>query len=267
MAELADACGSGPHGATLGGSNPLVSTSTVGSVFVSNSLAQKDPEFVRTTFASISSRYDFANHLLSGGLDFYWRAHVAKKVASLCPHFVLDLATGSGDLALAIKKACPSASIAAADFCLPMLYQARKKRVRNLVQADALALPFGDSTFDVVTVAFGLRNMASWPEALQEMARVLVPGGSLFILDFSLPENLLVRRFYRFYLHRILPAVAGWATRRPEAYEYLGDSIEEFPSGHAMNSLMRSNGFICQPVHPFTFGIVSLYWGKTKPAA
>ncbi len=231
---------------------------------MNHSLAQKDPEFVKTTFASISSRYDFANHLLSGGLDFYWRAHVAKKVASLRPQFVLDLATGSGDLAVAIKKTYPRASVAAADFCLPMLHQARKKGVRNLLQADALALPFDDQTFDVVTVAFGLRNMASWPDALQEMARILVPGGTLLILDFSLPENAIIRTIYRFYLHRILPALAGWATRRPEAYQYLGDSIEEFPSGHAMNSLMRSSGFICEPARPFTFGIVSLYCGKTK---
>jgi demethylmenaquinone methyltransferase/2-methoxy-6-polyprenyl-1,4-benzoquinol methylase len=133
-----------------------------------------------------------------------------------------------------------------------------------LVQADALALPFADSSFDVVTVAFGLRNMASWPGALREMARVLQPGGTLIILDFSLPEWEIFRNIYRFYLHRILPSIAGWATKRPAAYEYLGESIESFPSGLTMTAMMTSCGFSSEPPLPLTGGIVTLYSGKTK---
>ena len=231
---------------------------------VASILSQTDPEFVRSTFSSISKRYDFANHLLSGGLDYYWRYRVARKVARLSPRRILDLATGSGDLAIALKKACPLAAVTAADFCLPMLNQARLKGVTRLVQADALALPFADASFDVVTVAFGLRNMASWPEALREMARVLEPGGTVLILDFSLPSWEFFRNIYRFYLHKILPLIAGWATKRPAAYEYLGESIESFPSGMVMNALMASCGFSCEPSLPLTGGIVSLYCGKTK---
>lgn len=230
---------------------------------VTSTLAQKDPEFVRATFSSISKRYDFANHLLSAGMDYFWRAQVSRKVKLLRPQRILDLATGSGDLALDLKKACPAAEITAADFCFPMLLEARKKKIPNLVQADALALPFADASFDVVTVAFGLRNMASWPDALKEIGRVLAPGGSLLILDFSLPTQAWILKFYRFYLHRVLPSIAGWATRQPKAYEYLGVSIEEFPSGLVMNALLRSCGYICEPPQPLSLGIVSIYYGKT----
>jgi demethylmenaquinone methyltransferase/2-methoxy-6-polyprenyl-1,4-benzoquinol methylase len=226
-------------------------------------LAQKDPEFVRKTFASIASRYDFANHFLSVGLDFLWRAKVSRYVASLRPSTILDLATGSGDLALALQKACPSAKVVAADFCLPMLEQARRKKVRNLVQADALALPFPDHFFDVVTVAFGLRNMSSWTDALKEMNRVLKPGGTVVILDFSLPEFPPLRVLYRFYLHFLLPRLAHWATKRREAYEYLGGSIENFPSGLYMNALLKSCGFNCSPPRQLAMGVVSIYTGTT----
>ena len=150
---------------------------------------QQDPEFVRKTFSSIAGRYDFANHLLSGGLDFLWRSQVSRLVAASRPSRILDLATGSGDLALALRKACPSAQVIAADFCLPMLEEARRKAVPCLVQADGLALPFRDGVFDAVTVAFGLRNMASWETALAEMHRVLRPDGDLVVLDFSLPRR------------------------------------------------------------------------------
>lgn len=192
-------------------------------------------------------------------MDFLWRAYVARRVAECRPARVLDLATGSGDLAIAIRKACPEAQITGADFCLPMLEEAHKKHVPDLVQADGLELPFADHTFDVVTVAFGLRNMASWPNALLENARVLRPGGRLFVLDFSMPTNPLLRAVYRFYLHRILPWIAGLTTGKPDAYEYLGESIEAFPRGRSMAALIESCGFRSLPVHPFCFGIVSLY--------
>lgn len=225
-------------------------------------LAQKNPEFVRGTFASIAGRYDLANHLLSGGMDFIWRAKLAGLVAKCQSATVLDLATGSGDLALAIKRACPSARITAADFCLPMLEQARRKGVGSLVQADGLALPFRDGSFDVLTVAFGLRNMADWNAALQEMNRVLCPGGVVFILDFSLPEREPLLTFYRLYLHHVLPRLAHWATRRKEAYEYLGGSIETFPSGRKMNALLEDCGFSCEPPKPLTLGVVSIYQAR-----
>jgi demethylmenaquinone methyltransferase/2-methoxy-6-polyprenyl-1,4-benzoquinol methylase len=171
---------------------------------------------------------------------------------------VLDLATGSGDLAFAIERACPQATVTGADFCEPMLERARKKGLRHTVVADAMHLPFPDASFDAVTVAFGLRNMESWPGALREMGRVLEPGGHLLVLDFSLPRPPL-RGIYRFYLHRVLPVVAGMVTREKSAYEYLGASIEKFPAGKAMVSMIEECGFASAACVPLTGGIVSLY--------
>ena len=230
-------------------------------------LPQQDPEFVQKTFSSIAGRYDLANHLLSGGLDFLWRHRVSRLVAAAHPSRILDLATGSGDLAIALQKACPNAQVIGADFCLPMLEEARRKNVPHLVQADGLALPFRGSTFDAVTVAFGLRNMASWEKALSEMHRVLRPGGLLVVLDFSLPPKGPLREIYRLYLHRILPRIAGWTTGRAEAYEYLGESIEAFPRGSGMAALIGSCGFRCEPPRRMCFGIVSLYAARKASQA
>jgi len=232
---------------------------------VSHPLPQQNPEFVQETFSSIAGRYDLANHLLSGGMDFLWRSRVSRLVAAGRPSRVLDLATGSGDLAAALRKACPSAQVIAADFCLPMLGEARRKQVPCLVQADGLALPFRDAVFDAVTVAFGLRNMASWETALAEMHRVLSPGGLLVVLDFSLPPPGPLREAYRVYLHHVLPRIAGWATGRASAYEYLGESIEAFPRGSGMAALIETRGFQCEFPRKMCCGIVSLYVAM-KPA-
>ena len=233
---------------------------------VSNRLRQQDPEFVRGTFAAIAGRYDIANHLLSGGLDFFWRARVARLVAAARPERILDLATGSGDLAVALQRACPAATVVGADFCLPMLERARRKNLRFLVHADGLDLPFADAAFDAVTVAFGLRNMASWESALREISRVLRPCGLAVVLDFSLPSSAPIRAAYRIYLHRVLPVVAGCVTGRADAYRYLGESIEKFPSGPAMVALLDSCGLVPGRPQPMCFGVVSLY-PATRPGA
>ena len=216
---------------------------------------------VQRLFGAIARRYDLANHLLSGGLDFFWRRRAARIVKSWNPATVLDLATGSGDLARALGRACPAAMVVGADFCLPMLQVARRKRAKHLVQADGLRLPFRPATFDVVTIAFGLRNMESWPDALAEMARVLKPGGHLLVLDFSVPKGKM-RGLYRFYLHRVLPRIASTVTGEKSAYEYLADSIEVFPSGQAMNDLIGGAGFHAARCEALTGGIVSLYTAK-----
>ena len=134
---------------------------------------ERDPERVRAMFGRVARRYDLANHLLSGGLDFWWRRRASDIIREWRPRRVLDLATGSGDLALAIARKVPEAEITGADFCAEMLAVARRKGLTNTVVADALQLPFPAGSFDVVTVAFGLRNMADWPAALGEMRRVL----------------------------------------------------------------------------------------------
>jgi demethylmenaquinone methyltransferase / 2-methoxy-6-polyprenyl-1,4-benzoquinol methylase len=225
-------------------------------------IQKENPELVRGLFSDIAGRYQVVNHLLSGGLDFYWRAISVRLIRGWNPSTALDIATGTGDLAMAIRKACPGARVIGADFCRPMLEVARRNGLPELVVADGLELPFPDQSFDLVTAAFGLRNMASWEKGLSEMARVLMPGGNLLILDFSLPTLPLIRPLYRFYLHRILPVIAGIATGRTDAYEYLGGSIEKFPSGRAMTELIESCGFQGTVAKPLTLGTVSVYTAR-----
>lgn len=209
-------------------------------------------------FGRIARRYDLANHLLSGGADFLWRGRAAKIVEAWRPRRVLDLATGSGDLALALQRRLPEAAIIAADFSPQMLGVAQRKGVRETVLADALSLLFPDESFDCVTVAFGLRNMADWSLALREMSRVLHSDGHLLILDFSLPVEAL-QPAYRFYLHRCLPILASLVTGQKAAYDYLGGSIEKFPSGDEMIRLIEENGLALASAYPLTGGIATIY--------
>ncbi|OAI56200.1 methyltransferase [Verrucomicrobiaceae bacterium SCGC AG-212-N21] len=219
----------------------------------------QDATFVRDAFASIAQRYVLTNHVLSLGTDVLWRRKTARDVAAVTPATILDLATGSGDLAAEIQSQCPNATVIGADFSLPMLQEARKRGLRNLMVADAMNLPFADASVDVVTVAFGLRNMASWAGALREMSRVLRPSGSLFVLDFSLPTWQPLRGMHLFYLRHFMPRIAGLITGQRGAYEYLCGSIEKFPAGPAMCQLMQGNGFRTARSTPLTFGIASLY--------
>lgn len=219
----------------------------------------QDAGYVRNAFAGIARRYVLANHVLSLGIDVLWRRRTAGRVAATEPARILDLATGSGDLAVELQRRCPQALVLGADFSLPMMREAQARRFEQLVAADGTNLPFQDGAFDVVTVAFGLRNMASWPGALQEMRRVLRPGGRLFVLDFSLPRLPGLRQAYLFYLKRVMPRIAGWITGRREAYEYLCSSVERFPSGPAMESLIRSCGFAEVHTTVLSLGIASLY--------
>jgi demethylmenaquinone methyltransferase/2-methoxy-6-polyprenyl-1,4-benzoquinol methylase len=210
-------------------------------------------------FGSISARYDLANHLLSCGIDFYWRRRAAEIVASWQSKKIVDLATGTGDLALALQKKLPDAQIVAIDFLPEMLELAKRKGVRQTVVADAMKLPFADASFDCATIAFGLRNMEDWGRALREMARVLNANGHFLVLEFSLPAMSTLRAIYRFYLHRCLPLLGSFLTKKKSAYDYLGDSIEEFPSGDAMCQLMAANGFTHGAFKPLTGGIVTIY--------
>lgn len=225
----------------------------------------RDPVRVREMFDRIARRYRLANTLLSAGLDAWWRRRAAAIVRDWAPRRVLDLATGSGDLARAIERACPAAEVTGADFSPQMLEVARSLGSRRLVQADALALPFVEAEFDAVTVAFGLRNMASWDGALRETHRVLRPGGKLLVLDFALPAGAL-RSIYRPYLHHVLPRLAGWLTGEPDAYRYLGASIEAFPSGERLCALMETAGLVAARTEPLSGGIVSLTTAE-KPVA
>lgn len=223
-----------------------------------------DAVYVRDAFARIADRYVLTNHVLSCGMDIRWRKVVTARIRKWQPARLLDVASGTGDLALEIQDQCPDCQVIASDFCAEMLAHAANRGLAHTIVADALQLPFPDGGFDVVTVAFGLRNMADYPAALKEMHRVLKPGGHLLILDFSLPVGIL-RGPYRFYLHRVLPRMAGWLTGQRDAYEYLGGSIEAFPSGKAMCGLLETCGFSATDATPLTGGVVSIYQG-TRPS-
>jgi demethylmenaquinone methyltransferase / 2-methoxy-6-polyprenyl-1,4-benzoquinol methylase len=214
-------------------------------------------------FGAIAGRYDLANHTLSCGTDFYWRKCAANIVASWRPGKIVDLATGTGDLALALQKKLPDVEVTGVDFLPEMLELAQSKGVRKTVLADAMKLPFGDASFDCVTIAFGLRNMENWRDALVEMSRVLKRDGRLLVLEFSLPTASIVRTIYRFYLHRCLPLLGSFLTRKKSAYDYLGDSIEEFPSGHAMIDLIEASGFKHATLQPLSYGIVTIYTAQS----
>jgi len=218
----------------------------------------QDPGYVKKAFSRIADRYVLTNHVLSMGTDILWRKKVGKMVKAWEPKDILDVATGTGDLALQIQRDCPEASMVGSDFCEEMLAHATERGVKKTVVADALNMPFDDNSFDVLTVAFGLRNMASWPDALQEMRRVVRPGGHLLVLDFSLPTGIL-RSPYRFYLNKVLPKIAGVMTGEGDAYEYLAGTIEQFPSGEKMNDLIESSGWTDAKCSPLSFGVASVY--------
>jgi demethylmenaquinone methyltransferase / 2-methoxy-6-polyprenyl-1,4-benzoquinol methylase len=222
-----------------------------------------DAVYVHDAFARIADRYVMTNHVLSGGMDIWWRKVVTARIKKWQPARLLDVASGTGDLALEIQDQCPQCEVIASDFCAEMLAHASSRGLQKTIVADALNLPYGDAEFDVVTVAFGLRNMADYPAALREMRRVLKPSGRLVILDFSLPQGIL-RGPYRWYLHNVLPKMAGWLTGQKDAYEYLGGSIEQFPSGEAMKKLLGNCGFSETAATPLTFGVVTIYEGTCQ---
>lgn len=217
-------------------------------------------------FGRIAKRYDLANHCLSGGMDYLWRQRLVRRVRDIHPSSILDLATGSGDVAFALADGVANkAKITAMDFCQPMLDEAVRKRSTHsrwsaieFKQGDGMALPLADKSFDAVTISFGLRNMADRHKALGEMKRVLRPGGRLFVLEFSQPF-LWFRPIYYTYLKFILPSMAAVITADRSAYDYLGGSIEKFPGRAVMSSEIKSAGFSSVKATPFTFGIVALH--------
>jgi demethylmenaquinone methyltransferase/2-methoxy-6-polyprenyl-1,4-benzoquinol methylase len=222
-------------------------------------------------FGRIARRYDLANFVLSGGIDTWWRRTLVKAVAQSGANDVLDLATGSGDVAFALSRGLgASTCIVGADFCQPMLDEAEHKKKAagagryqnvNFRQADALALPFPDESFDAVTISFGLRNLADRPRGLREMRRVLRPQGHLFVLEFSQPHAWF-RPFYFFYLKRILPNIAGLVTGDREAYVYLNNTIGQFPNRAALAAEISAAGYSSVNARAMTFGIVALHEAK-----
>ena len=216
-------------------------------------------------FAEIAPRYDLVNRMLSGGIDVWWRHVTVSRAPPPTRGAILDVCTGTGDLALAYAAKCrPEVRIVASDFCRPMLDRGIEKSARagteiEWVEADAMDLPFPSASFDLVTVAFGLRNIADTARGLAEMARVCRPGGTLAILEFSLPANRVVRGLYLWYFRRVLPVVGNAVARNASgAYTYLNQSVEAFPTGEALAALIRPAGFDRIESIPLTLGIATL---------
>ena len=224
--------------------------------------------WVREMFGRVAHRYDLANHLLSCNIDRYWRAHTVRRVRHILERpgaRVLDICCGTGDLALSLAYA-RRGLVLGSDFCHPMLLAARQKADARqarvaLFEADALRLPLRDASLDLLTVAFGFRNLANYAAGLAEMRRVLKVGGSAAILEFSQPPNALFAALYSLYSRRILPIIGGTLSGSPDAYTYLPESVRKFPRAAELAGEMSRAGFTRVSYQHLTGGIVALHLG------
>jgi len=223
---------------------------------------------VRKMFSSIAGSYDLLNRLFSLGTDVRWRRQLTLEIPDTGKAPILDIATGTADVALTIEKNWPGEGlIVGTDFTLPMLQVAsekcklrRARRVR-LTAGDAYSLPFRDGTFGAVTIAFGLRNLVRRVDGLKEMARVLVPGGRVVILEFSPMNRTVIGSFFRFYFRRVMPVIGGIISGNREAYNYLPESVEQFPNPDQLGGEMVDAGFKEIKYWALTFGIAFIHTG------
>lgn len=219
---------------------------------------------VRGMFGSIAPRYDLGNTVLSMGIHHLWRRKLIGMLPEITePAIILDLCTGTGDLLPVLKKKVPHGTIVGADFCYPMLEEAaRKEKVRStkgsILQADALKLPLPDNSITAVTVAFGVRNFENTLIGLKEINRVLVPGGTLLVLEFGQPSGLF-GLFYRLYSKFVMPVIGGLITGNRDAYKYLPETASRFPAGNRFLSLLQESGFKRGEVLSLTGGIACAY--------
>jgi demethylmenaquinone methyltransferase/2-methoxy-6-polyprenyl-1,4-benzoquinol methylase len=227
---------------------------------------------VREMFTQIAPRYDLLNHLLSMQLDRVWRARVARRLRPILYRsdaVVLDLCCGTGDLAFSLARSA-RAHIIGADFSHAMLVRARAKSLPAasatvpFFEADALRLPFADGSLDLVTTAFGFRNLANYESGLREFARVLKPGGTLAILEFTEPPDGLMGNLYRWYCRKLLPRIGGLISGNAAAYEYLPRSVSRFFRPPELATLMTEVGYATLKWEAWTFGSVALHIAKTK---
>ncbi len=223
-----------------------------------------DPTRIRSMFASISSRYDRANTILSGGVHHLWRRRAVKAARVEPGHRVLDCATGTGDLAIAFQKA--GARVTGTDFVPEMLELARQKTNAVAFEvADVTRLPYEDTTFDVASISFGIRNVGEPRKGIAEMARVVKPGGRVIVLEFGQPRNRLFSALYDVYTRHLLPRLGGLVTGKKDAYEYLQKSAGRFPCGDDFVRLMHESAdFASIEYEPLTFGIAYLYKGVKR---
>ena len=221
---------------------------------------------VKQMFDGIANSYDFLNHFLSLGIDRYWRRVTIKNLIKSQPSVILDLATGTADLAISTAKKIKTVKIFGVDISEQMLAKAKQKVIRNklsdrieLMTASAMALPFEDNTFDAVTIGFGIRNFPDLNGSLIEINRVLKSNGLLCILEFSKPKNYFFKNLYNFYFSKILPFVGNKLSQHKYAYKYLNESVIKFPEGKEFNEFLNQTGFVNIENKPLTFGISTLY--------
>ena len=223
---------------------------------------------VREIFSTVTGKYDFLNHLLSLRRDIQWRRFTVQRMRFFRTQRLLDVATGTADLAVEACRRNPSLQATGVDFVQPMLDAGLKKVLAkglltrvHLLLGDALALPFPDASFDVAAIAFGIRNIPDRPGALREMKRVIVPGGQVMVLEMTFPRKRFLDRLYHLYLGRILPVIARIFSRNPAAYHYLADSIMSFPSPEEFSREMEKVGLVCVKKYRLDFGITNLHVG------
>jgi len=229
---------------------------------------QEAAAWVRAMFGRVAPRYDLANHLLSFHIDRLWRARAVRRVRRVLERpgvRALDICCGTADLVIALQRASPR-PVFGSDFCHPMLVEAREKLAREqapslLFESDALRLPLRDASLDLITVAFGFRNLANYGDGLREMRRVLRTGGMAAILEFSQPPGAVFGAVYGFYSRRVLPWIGGIVTGNPDAYRYLPESIRQFPSAPQLADEMLRAGFSAVTFERFTGGSVALHLG------
>ena len=220
---------------------------------------------VEEMFDNISGRYDLLNHLLSANIDKIWRRNAIKKLKHFQPDTILDIATGTGDFAIAATK-ISGVKVTGIDISEGMLKVGRRKIGKKgltgyieLLKADSENLPFGNDLFDAAIVGFGVRNFENLGKGLSEILRVLKPGGVFFILEFSKPKNTPFKQFYNFYFTRILPLVGRMVSKDTNAYTYLPESVNEFPDGERFLTILAEVGFVKNRCFSQTFGIASVY--------
>ena len=224
---------------------------------------------VKDIFASVTDKYDFLNRFLSGRQDVAWRKRTVFEMKFFNTNRFLDVATGTGDLALDCANTYPEVNVTGVDFVQEMVNNGLKKvdaqYLNNRVElkwGDATQIEFDDNSFDVTAIAFGIRNIPDKEKALSEMKRIIVPDGQLMVLELTTPERGLCRNVYSFYLNGVLPKLAKWFTKNPAAYEYLADSIMNFPTRQEFLALMESMGLKNCKAIPLTFGVCTLYIGQ-----
>ena len=222
-------------------------------------------------FDQIAFRYDFLNRFLSGGIDIYWRKRAIRELLPLKPEIVLDVATGTGDMALMIHRYIKPQKIIGIDISEGMLSIGKEKvqkqmlnEVIELQTGDSEAINFPEGSFDAVTVAFGVRNFEDLEKGLSEMQRVLKQGGKLVILEFSQPKQIIFKGLYNLYMRVVTPGLGKWISKNREAYQYLHSSVKAFPEGETFLHILEKAGFTETTLKRLSLGICTIYCGRKK---